>query len=185
MAEEYTYELKIPKERVAVLIGRNGEVKKKIEAETGIILDIDSEEGDVTIKGNDPIKLYSAQDIIKAVGRGFNPEIALLMTKADYSFDIIDITDFAKTQNDMLRLKGRIIGQDGKSRRTIEELTETHICVYGKTVGIIGEVSRVSLTRRAVESLLSGSPHANVYHWLEKQRHNIKRSKLAGDEESL
>ena len=29
--DEYNYELKIPQERVAVLIGKNGETKKEIE----------------------------------------------------------------------------------------------------------------------------------------------------------
>ena len=119
MPEEYAYELKIPKERVAVLIGKDGEVKNKIETEASITLDIDSEEGDVTIKGTDPLKLYSAQDIIKAIGRGFNPEVAILMTKADYNLELIDINEFAKTKNDLQRLKGRIIGQEGKARKTI------------------------------------------------------------------
>jgi len=32
--EEYSYELKIPKERVAVLIGKEGEVKRSIEDDT-------------------------------------------------------------------------------------------------------------------------------------------------------
>ena len=31
---EYSYELKIPKDRVAVLIGKDGEVKKSIEEDT-------------------------------------------------------------------------------------------------------------------------------------------------------
>ena len=31
---EFSYELKIPKERVAVLIGKKGEIKKRIEDET-------------------------------------------------------------------------------------------------------------------------------------------------------
>ena len=180
MDEEFAYELKIPKERVAVLIGREGEVKRHIENETGVTLDIDSEEGEVVIKGADALKLYSTQDVVKAIGRGFNPEFAFLMLKPDFAFDMIDITEYSRTKNDLLRLKGRIIGAEGKSRRTIEELTETNICVYGKTVGIIGEVSRVPIARRAIESLLSGSPHANVYHWLEKQRRDLKRDEIAG-----
>ena len=34
MAEEYGYGLKIPKERIAVLIGTDGETKKQIEEST-------------------------------------------------------------------------------------------------------------------------------------------------------
>ena len=119
--------------------------------------------------------MYSAKEIVTAIGRGFNPEIAQLLVKQDYSFEILNLNDFSKTKNDMKRLKGRVIGEKGKSRGTIEELTGAYISVYGKTVAIIGEISAVSLARRAIESLLSGSQHASVYKWLEKQRRDMKR----------
>ena len=125
--------------------------------------------------------MYGAQEVVKAIGRGFNPEIALLMLKADYCFDIISLPDFAKSPNDIVRLKGRIIGLDGKARRTIEELSETNVSVYGKTAGIIGEVSRVPVARRAIDMLLAGSQHANVYHWLEKQRRKFREAEVAGE----
>ncbi len=178
--EEYRYELKIPKERVAVLIGKSGEVKSEIESFAKIKITVDSKEGDVFISGKDPIMLYAAKEVIKAVGRGFNPEIANLLFKQDYMFELMSILDFAKTKNDIIRLKGRIIGSGGKSRNVIEQLTETYICVYGKTVGIVGEISSVSTARRAIELLLEGSPHSNVFKFLEKERRKIKRESLQG-----
>ena len=75
--EEFSYELKIPKERVAVLIGKKGEIKKQIEQATNTKLKIDSKEGDVEISGEDALKLYATREIIRAIGRGFNPEIAM------------------------------------------------------------------------------------------------------------
>jgi len=48
---DYNLELKIPKERVAVLIGKNGEVKKELEEYTSAKIEIDSKEGDVKITG--------------------------------------------------------------------------------------------------------------------------------------
>jgi ribosomal RNA assembly protein len=166
----YEYELRVPKDRIAVLIGVNGEMKNDVEQATSTKISIDSEEGDVKVSGDDAITLYSAREIITAIGRGFNPEKAMLLLKQDYALQVINIKDYAKTKNDMIRLKGRIIGSEGKSRHLIEELTETDICVYGKTVSIIGEVECVSTAIRAVESLLKGSPHGNVYKWLEKQK---------------
>ena len=53
-----------------------------------------------------------------AIARGFNPELSLLLLKPDYAFEIVQIKDYAKTKNSMLRLKGRVIGQEGKSRKT-------------------------------------------------------------------
>ena len=73
----------------------------------------------------------------------------------------------------MLRLKGRIIGKGGKSREEIEHLTNTYICIYGKTVGIIGEVAWTALARQAVGMLIDGSMHRTVYKFLERKKKEI------------
>lgn len=173
--DEYFYELRIPKERVAVVIGKGGETKKKLESETKTKLNIDSEEGLVSISGDNALHVFSSREVIRAIGRGFNPEIAVLLLKQDYGLEMVNISDFAKNQKDIIRLRGRVIGEKGKSRTTIEELTETYICVFGKTVTILGEFQGLSTARRAVEQLLEGSPHSNVYRWLEKQHKEMKQ----------
>jgi len=170
---EFTYEIKIPKERVAVLIGKKGETKNRIETTAGVSLNIDSHEGDVEVKGEDALQLYVTRDIIRAIGRGFNPEIALLLLKQDYVFEVIDISTFVK-ESHMLLVKGRLIGKEGKARKVIEELTQTSMSVYGKSVAIIGESENVGMCKRAVESLLQGAPHAVVYKWLEKRRKEMR-----------
>lgn len=170
MSEEYSYELKIPEERVAVLIGKDGKTKKEIEDATDSELDI-SKEGDVIITGEDGLKLYTTQDIVKAIGRGFNPKTALLLLKTDYAFEMIDMKDVAgKSKNTMQRLKGRVIGKGGKAREEIERLTDTSISVYGKTIGIIGETDQVQLARQALAMLLEGAMHKTVYRFLEKKK---------------
>ena len=60
------------------------------------------------------------------------------------------------------------------SRKLIEELCEVSLSVYGKTVGVIGEATRVAMARRAVENLLAGSPHAKVYQWMERERRRLR-----------
>ncbi|MBN2423218.1 RNA-processing protein [Candidatus Woesearchaeota archaeon] len=171
---EFAYEIKIPKDRIAVLIGKKGEIKRSIEEQTNTKIKIDSKEGDVMVKGEDALSLYSTRDIIMAIGRGFNPDIAQLLFKQDYCFEMITIQDFVK-ENHVQRIKGRIIGTHGKTRELIEQLTDTFISVYGKTVCILGRVEDVSIAKRAVESLIQGSPHSNVYNWLEKMRREMKR----------
>ncbi|MFH1053633.1 MAG: KH domain-containing protein [Candidatus Woesearchaeota archaeon] len=167
---EFRYEIKIPKERVAVLIGKKGETKRNLEKATKTDIEIDSKEGDVIVKGEDALGLFSTKEIIRSIGRGFNPEVSMLLLNQDNCFELINLNDYIKSKSSGYRIKARIIGSEGKARKIIEDLTECHICVFGKTIGIIGDVERVALARRAVESLLAGSPHANVYHWLEKQR---------------
>ena len=151
MEDEFSYEVKIPEERVAVLIGKDGTTKKQIEDATGCTLDI-SKEGDVTIKGEDGLALYNAKHIVKAIARGFNPKTALLLAQEEYAFELIDMKDIAgKSQNTMQRLKGRVIGKEGKSREEIERLTDCNISVYGKTVGIIGDAMHVAIARKQLQ----------------------------------
>lgn len=169
----YSSEIKIPKERVAILIGKNGKTKNLIEKKTKIILDIDSKEGIAVISDEDSVKIYLVEKIIKAIARGFNPDIALSLLKEDNSFELIDINDFSKSKNRLKVLRGRIIGTQGKARNILERVTDTSIEVYGKTVGIIGELNNVTLARQAVINLLNGSKHANVYAWLEKQKKKL------------
>ncbi|MFC1686807.1 pre-rRNA-processing protein PNO1 [Nanoarchaeota archaeon] len=168
--QEFAYELKVPQERVAVLIGEKGEIKKEIESQTKTKLDISSE-GDITITGNDALLLFTSQQIVKAIARGFNPKIALLLTKTDYVLEMIDLKDASgKSKNTMIRLKGRIIGKEGRSREEIERLTNTDISVYGKTIAIIGETMDVFNARQALSMLLQGAMHKTVYRFLEKQK---------------
>jgi ribosomal RNA assembly protein len=168
--EDYSYEIKIPEERTAVLIGKDGATKKEIEEVTGSKLDI-SEEGDVIITGEDAILLYTTKEIVHAIARGFNPKIALSLLKTDYALEIINMKDVAgKSKNTLQRIKGRVIGKGGKSREEIERLTSCYISVYGKTIGIIGEAESVTVAREAVAMLLSGSMHKTVFSFLEKKK---------------
>lgn len=171
---EHVLEIKIPIERVAVIIGKKGSTKKEIERLSNSKIVVNSKEGIIRIISDDPIKILQLRDVVLAIGRGFNPRIAELLLKMDYVLEIINITDYAKTKNSLIRLRGRVIGEKGRARKTIEDLTETYISVYGKTVAIIGEVFNVSIARKAIELLLSGSPHARVYSWLERKRKEIK-----------
>jgi len=149
---------------------RRPEIKKRIEEETHTKIIIDSKEGDVIVEGEDPLTLFSTRDMIKAIARGFNPDIANLLLKQDYTLELVELKEFVKTPAQLIRIKGRIIGKDGKARKVIEGLTETYICIFGKTVGLIGLGEDVSNARRAIESLIAGSTHANVYKWLEKKK---------------
>ncbi|MDI6738146.1 MAG: KH domain-containing protein [Nanoarchaeota archaeon] len=176
--EVFTQEMKIPKDRVGVLVGTKGAVKKHIERTANVKLDI-SHDGDVVIRGKDTIALYDVKIVIQAIGRGFSPNIAFQLFSETNSFELLDITDYAgKSKKKMDRLRGRVIGENGRARRSIEDLTETAISVYGKTVGIIGDMEMAALARDAVDMLLSGAPHGAVYRMLENKRREIHRHRL-------
>jgi ribosomal RNA assembly protein len=176
--------LKIPKERVGVLIGPEGKTKKHIEEKLNVELQIDSEAGDVAIavaeRAEDPSTLFKAKDLITAIGRGFSPEHAFRLVRDEEAIlDLIDLRSvFGKSEADIKRVQGRIIGMSGKTRRIIEELTETNVSVYGHTVGIIGTLEQVQVAREAIEMLIKGSMHGTVYRFLHRKRRELKKKKF-------
>lgn len=176
----FSYDIKIPHDRVAVLIGKGGKTKRRIEKETSCEIDVESKEGEVTITGEDGVKLYSAQHIIKAIARGFNPKHALRLQKHDYVFEIIDLYDYHEKKNHHERMKGRVIGKGGKSRKVIEELADCQISVYGKTISIIAAAETAGIAKRAIEMLLEGANHSTVFTFLEKKRREQKIASLMG-----
>ena len=177
--ERFVYEVRVPKERIAVIIGQKGSVKKALQDHAKIKLHIDSDEGLVTLEGEDSLALYQAQHVIKAIARGFNPEIAQLLLRQDYALEQIKLTNYANTKDSMNRLKGRVIGLKGKSRENIEQLTGCFISVYGKTICIVGELAWADAAKRAVEKLLAGAMHKTVWRFLEGQRRRLKAEEMA------
>jgi ribosomal RNA assembly protein len=176
--------LKVPKERVGVLIGPEGKIKKTIEEKLSVELQIESEAGDVSValaaKAQDPSLLFRAKDVITAIGRGFSPDQAFrLIDNEEVVLDVIDLrTIFGRSESDIKRVSGRIIGKEGKTRRIIEELTETSVCVYGHTVSIIGGIEEAQIAREAIQMLINGSLHSRVYHFLHRKRRDLKKKKL-------
>jgi ribosomal RNA assembly protein len=161
-------------DRVAVLVGKDGEVKKEVECK-GVTLNINSKTGDVDIYAENPLLELNTENVVRMIGRGFSPDYAFLLFNEDYYFELFDIRDWVgKKPIQVKRVAGRIIGKDGKSRRVIEELTDTHICVQGHTIGIIGRVEELKSARQAVEMLLDGSAHPSVYRFLEKEKRRRK-----------
>ena len=170
MSEIYSAELRIPKERVAILIGKKGSTKRSIEKKSKTKITV-SKEGDVIIYSPDNINNYTTSNVVRAIGRGFNPDIALLLLDENNTLEIIPMNEFTrKTKKDMIRVKARLIGRQGKARMMLEILTNTHISVYGKTTAIIGQVYDVLLAKHAVEKLFQGSPHGNVYKYIDSQK---------------
>lgn len=175
--------IKIPVERVGVIIGSKGQVKRTIEKRLGLQIDVDSKAGNINLKlaseASDAAVLLQARDIILAMGRGFSPEKALTLLDEEQCFGMLNLHDYVgKSQSDIKRIKGRIIGSGGKTRKNIEEFTGTDISVYGHTIAIIGEVEAFDVAKSAIELLIRGSLHKNVYRFLRSQRDQLKRREM-------
>ncbi len=174
--------LKIPRDRVGALIGPKGKAKKRIENSLGVDLTIDGDSGSVEIalkpETKDVSVIFTAQNIVRAIGRGFSPQRAEILAREDFDLHIIDLCDYVgESRNALARVRGRIIGKNGRSRALIEELTETRISVYGDTVSIIGSVESLGVAREAVMRLIKGAFHKTVWNFLYAYRRKMKKDR--------
>jgi ribosomal RNA assembly protein len=178
--------VRIPKDRIGALVGKGGETKRYIEEQLGVVIDIDSETGEVNIDTaniKDPVNQLKVIDIVKAIGRGFSPERAFRLFDDDVFFELIDIRDYVgKSPKHIRRVKARVIGSSGKTRALISELSGADITIYGNTIGIIGDYIELDTARTAIDMLLSGSEHSAVYRYLENKRRESKLSELSAYE---
>jgi len=176
--------VKIPQERIGALIGPEGQVKATIEKKLSVELQVESETGGVTITmlptASDPTVLFRAKEIVNAIGRGFSPERAFRLLDDDETLlEIMDLREaVGRSESDIKRLKGRVIGRNGKTRRLIEELTETNLSVYGHTISIIGSIEQTEAAKGAIHMLLRGSQHSTVYRFLHRKRRELKKKKM-------
>jgi len=165
-------------ERIGVLIGHNGENKEKIETITKAKIIIDSELGEITIDDQnleDPLTSIKIENIIRAIGRGFSPEKAFLLFDDNFDFYIFDLRDYVgNKENHIKRLKSRVIGKKGKTKRVFEDLTDSYLSIYGHTVSIITNIYSIEIIKRGVDKLLSGKKHASVYKYIEGSMKKLK-----------
>ena len=179
--------IRIPVDRIGALIGKSGQAKSKIEKTCSVKIDVDSQTGETLISAIgeiDGFQPFKAMEIITAIGRGFSPDNAMKLLKGENTLHVIDLREFGgKSSAQIERIKGRIIGEGGKARINMENLSGTSISVFGRTVAIIGSPNQLKIAVNAIVALSSGSMHGSVYSKLEaaRRRDKIERLKLWED----
>ena len=168
---------RVPKDRIAVIIGAKGATSKAIRNAAGCQkFIIDSTTGDIEVEWGevgtyDPVKAMKLPDVVKAIGRGMAPEAAIRLLDDDHYFELVDLREYVgKRSNQQRRIRARIIGRQGKIRKLIEQLTQTQISIYNSTVVLVGEESGLLSARQAIEMLAGGSEHGSVIGFLERDR---------------
>ncbi len=170
--------VRIPAERVRVLLGKDEATKRKIERKCNVELIVDRE-GEVEIIG-DAADVFFVHDIIKAIGRGFAPETALRLLGHDYGLYVIPLKEIVRTDNALSRLKGRVIGERGRIKSAIEDATDSYISVYGNTIAIIARIDTMEYAKEAIGMLLDGARHTSVLSYLAKCKREIMEARLKG-----
>ncbi|HEW63777.1 RNA-processing protein [Fervidicoccus fontis] len=177
------YEL-VPEERIGAVIGQNGKVKEMIEQATSTNIKIESNTGIVYIEPRDENtkadSIIKAKEIIRAIAIGFTPEEAFRLLDEDQILIVINLKEINEDPNGIKRIKSRIIGEEGRTRKIIEETTGSKVVIGESAIGIIGDFDQASIAERAIRMLIDGKPHSVVYSYLEREARRLKKRRITG-----
>lgn len=164
--------IRIPEERITELKKSRKDIEKKTKTKINI------SEGEITIEG-DVSDTYFVKDIVKAIGRGFEPEKAMKIYTNDFQLHIINLKEYEKNENGIKRLKARVIGEKGKIKNEIENATDCYLSIYGNTIGIMAKVDTIEYTKEAIEIILGGSKFSTLFRYLSRIKKQIFKERLS------
>merc|ERR1719319_1358746 len=123
----------------------------------------------IELKTSQHTELHNAIEratmFLKAFLLGFELRDAVAVLRMENLFvDTVDISIVPRLKKDHLgRAIGRVAGQDGKTKYTIENATRTRIVVAGSLVHILGAYKNVRAAKVAVSKLALGSPPGKIF----------------------
>ncbi len=172
---QFQDEILIPRTRVAILLGPKNATKTNLEKLGKVKISV--KENIVELAGRDALEVLVAKNVVDAIGRGFSPESAKQLFDDEFSYVKLSLPDYGhKKVSHQQRVRGVVIGQEGKAKRMIERETGAEIAVQGKTIAILGKYEAVEKARQAVEMLLTGRRHATVYRFLSGTKGSVRHS---------
>ncbi len=137
--------------------------------------------GELTIEG-EAINEFSASQVLNAMAFGFSAKKSLLLLDPDMSYRRLNIKNFTR-RKDLEDVRSRIIGHEGKTKHTLENVSSCFIELKGNEVAIIGPTESIDSTVLAMKNIIKGSKQANVYNYLERM--NVVRRKLINETPDL
>ncbi len=142
--------------------------RKKLEIKLGVKIINRGKEVFITGKSENE---HVAEKVIDALNFGFPFSTTMLIREEDFEFEIIKIKDYTK-RNDLFRIRARIIGRNGKTLKTLSQLTGCFFEIKDNFIGVIGGPEYLKNAQEAIISIIKGSKQSNVYKLLEQ--HQIK-----------
>jgi len=165
-----------------IIVENMRKVKKAIPLiENKVKVKIGFNRNGVSISGAE-LNEYLVEKVISAVDFGFDVEDALLLMRDNFVFEFIDVKEHTRRKN-LRDVRARLIGTGGKARKTIENLTGSVLVIQGNRVGLIVDSEHLDVTVQAIESLIQGAKHGNVFARLEKQ--NVARRRFDSEDLGL
>ncbi len=155
----------IPRQRAALL-----DKKKVSELEAALKCRIEVEDGNDVLIDGDGYWEYVARNVLMAYGRGFSIAEAMRLLAESYFFKYLNLKDALSNDKQIRRIKARIIGSNGKTKKRIEEFSGAALSVYGNGVGVIGTEDEIEVAMAALRILVGGGMHSNAYRAMELEK---------------
>tara|TARA_Y100000310_G_C20554202_1_gene749690 strand:- start:63 stop:596 length:534 start_codon:yes stop_codon:yes gene_type:complete len=151
--------------------------KKDLEKKLNVKLSLVGKQ--LSIEG-DSFNTYEAQLVLEAIDLGFSTDKALLLKNEDFVFRKIHIKDHTRRKN-LEEVRGRIIGTRGKTKKTLESLTDSHIVIDDNFVSVISPSANIEEATTAITNIIRGTKQTNAYKFLEK----LNQKDFQNDSEDL
>ncbi len=134
---------------------------------------ISVEDNEVTIEGSSYDE-YNAKNVIQAFGRGFELGKAYRLLSDDCFFQQVNLKDVFRNNDQIMRVKARIIGKEGRAKEYIESVSGADVAVYGSSVSTIGSADELKVADAAIQILLDGGMHKTAYRAMEAEKKKIR-----------
>ncbi len=167
------HQLLIPTKRAELLKGKG--LIASAQKRLGCRLKI-KDENELVIDG-DAFSEYNARIVMQAFARGFEFETACKLLSDDRFFESIDMKQIFKNEEQIKRIKARIIGSEGKAKSYVQSVSGADLAIYGDTVSLIGTVDEIRIAKAALEVLLEGGTHKKAYAIMEKAKRRLREGR--------
>lgn len=160
----------IPSKRAKLLM----KIREEVGSRLGCSIEIKNE-NEVLFNG-DAYNEFNAKNVVQAFGRGIEMEKAYRLLNEEYFSKFVNLKDFFKNEEQIRRIKARIIGSNGKTKLYMEEISGAEISVYGNTIAMIGKIGELNIASAALQVLIEGGTHKKAYVIMERMRRKLNES---------
>lgn len=128
-----------------------------------------------------PLDAFKIENVIRAIGLGFSIPSASRLMNDEYILEVIDIKRIASDRWDAKRIKGRVIGSEGKFKKSIEEYTTVEVVVGERYIALLGVYDQVGIAKEAISLLLRGVDHSAVYKFIDNEEKRLLKYRQERD----